>query len=78
MSRRSFLTVVKNYEKLARLGREIIEHKEFVIAMPQERIYEEQMKQENRIEMFNKQVNKSNKYWRKNKETINEFWTGLS
>ena len=60
MSRRSFLTVVKNYEKLARLGREIIEHKEFVIAMPQERIYEEQMKQENRIEMFNKQVNKSN------------------
>lgn len=78
MSNRSFLTVVKNYEKLARLGREIITHKEFVIAMPQERIYEEQIKQENRIEMFHKQVNKSNKYWRRNKETINEFWTGLS
>lgn len=78
MSNRSFLTVVKNYEKLARLGREIITHKEFVITMPHESIYEEQMKQENRIEMFHKQVNKSNKYWRRNKETINEFWTGLS
>ena len=32
MSNRSFLTVVKNYEKLARLGRDIITHKEFVIS----------------------------------------------
>ena len=78
MSKYSFLTVVKNYEKLSRLGREIINHKEFVTSMPYEHIHNEHRKQEERIDMFHKQVNKSNKYWRRNKETINEFWTGLS
>lgn len=78
MSKRSFLNVVKNYEKLSSLGREIINHKKIVIATPHDRVDEEHRNQEEMIEMFHKQLKKSNKYWRKNKGTINEFWTGLS
>jgi hypothetical protein len=78
MSKRSFLTVVKNYEKLSRLGREIINHKEIVIALPVDRIPDEHRRQEERIEMFDKEAIKANRYWKENKITINEFWTGLS
>lgn len=78
MSKRSFLNVVKNYEKISRLGRKIINHKKKIVKVQPELVEHEQLKQEDRIEMFNKEVNKANKYWRRNTVTVNEYWTGLS
>ena len=78
MNTRSFITVVKRYENVARLGREIINHKKHVRNIEPKLLDSEFVMQEQRIQDFHKEAKKANKVWNKSKNTIFEFWTGLS
>lgn len=78
MSIRSFKSVIIKYEMLSRLGREIIQHKEKIKHVKPSMLDVEFAKQEKRIEIFHDEAEQCNNYWKKNKNTINEFWTGLS
>ena len=74
----SFIRVVKNYEKIGRLGQQIINHKDLVRRTSPEKWDEEFRKQENRIQEFVEITNKAHKEWEKNPYLINEYWWGLS
>ena len=74
----SFIRVVKNYEKIGRLGQQIINHKDLVRRVAPEKWDEEFRKQENRIQEFVEITNKAHKEWEKNPYLINEYWWGLS
>ena len=74
----SFIRVVKNHEKICRLGHQIINHKDLVRRAAAEKLDEEFRKQENRIQEFVKITNKVHEEWEKNPYLINEYWWGLS
>lgn len=78
MSRRSFITVVKNYERLAALGKEIIKHKDDIKKVKPDMLDMEFKRQEQRLQIFENDAKYVNNFWKNNKNTINEFWTGLS
>ncbi len=73
-----FIRIVKNYEKICRIGNQIISHKDFVRRAPPEKLNEEFRKQEKRIEDFIEVTNKADKEWKKHHNSINSYWTGLS
>ena len=76
-----FISIVRNYENICRLGHEIINHKKLVSRaawVAPDKLSEEFRKQEERIERFAEEINKANAEWRKNPESINTYWTGLS
>jgi GTP cyclohydrolase FolE2 len=73
-----FISIVKNYEKVCRLGQDIINHKDLVRKAKPDKLSEEFRKQEERIERFAEEINKANAEWRKNPESINTYWTGWS
>ena len=52
----SFVRVVKNYEKVFKLGRQIIKHKESINFIAPEKRDEEFIKQEKRMDQFFKSV----------------------
>lgn len=74
----SFITVVKRYENLARIGREIVNHKDQIKYVEPALLDLEFAKQEQRIQDFHTEAKRTNKVWNKSKNTIFEFWTGLS
>lgn len=74
----SFIRIVKNYEKICRLGHGIINHKDLVRRCPPEKLSEEFKKQEDRIDEFFIEAEKAHQNWIKNKTSINTYWTGLS
>uniref|UniRef100_A0A6C0KE43 Uncharacterized protein n=1 Tax=viral metagenome TaxID=1070528 RepID=A0A6C0KE43_9ZZZZ len=74
----SFIRIVKNYEKICRLGHSIINHKDLVRRSPPEKLSEEFRKQEERIDEFFIEADKAHQKWIKNKSSINTYWTGLS
>ena len=74
----SFVRVVKNYEKVFKLGRQIIKHKEAINFIAPEKRDEEFIKQEKRIDQFFESTKKAENDWKKNKNSINSYWTGLS
>ena len=78
MSKRSFITVAKRYEYLAQIGREIVNHKEHIKHVKPTLLDLEFIKQEQRIQEFHTEAKKANKVWNKSKNSIFEFWTGLS
>ena len=47
-----FISIVRNYEKICRLGHEIIDHKDLVRLVNPDKLPEEFRKQEERIERF--------------------------
>ena len=73
-----FISIVKNYEKVCRIGQDIINHKDLVRKAKPDKLSEEFRKQEERIERFAEEINKANAEWRKNPESINTYWTGWS
>jgi|MDSV01.3.fsa_nt_gb hypothetical protein len=75
---RSFVQIVRNYEKVLRIGSEIIRHKEVVSNLPPERLDAEFKNQEDLIESFFINSDLAHKEWCKNKDSVNEYWTGLS
>ena len=75
---KSFISVVNNYEKVYRIGKEIIKHKELVRKSCPKKLDEEFRKQEFRIEQFIKATETADKEWKKNPYSINPYWTGYS
>ena len=68
-----FISIVRNYENICRLGHEIINHKKLVsraACVAPDKLSEEFRKQEERIERFAEEINKANAEWRKNPESI--------
>lgn len=74
----NFVKIVRNYEQICRVGKEIINHKDFIRKVPPKTISEEFRKQEERIQEFVEITNKAHKEWEKNPYSINEYWTGWS
>ena len=76
-----FISIVRNYENICRLGHEIINHKKLVCraaCVAPDKLSEEFRKQEERIERFAEEINNANAEWKKNSNSINTYWTGLS
>ncbi len=78
MSSLSFKHIVKNYENIYKLGREIIKHKEIITTAPKSNSHSEFIKQEIRIQEFTDAIDNANKEWNDNEDSINTYWTGLS
>ena len=75
---KSFTKIVKNYEAVARIGREIIGHKDLIRRSAPENLDREFQKQEARIHKFRKTAQKAEEDWKKNPYSVNSYWTGLS
>jgi len=73
-----FISIVRNYEKICRLGHEIIDHKDLVRLVNPDKLPEEFRKQEERIERFTEEINNANAEWKKNSNSVNTYWTGWS
>ena len=74
----NFLKIVRNYEYAYKLGKDIINHRDIIIKTAPTKLDEEFKKQEERIQEFFRITKKSEQEWKKNKYSINEYWTGLS
>tara|TARA_B100000035_G_scaffold1810_2_gene1554 strand:- start:938 stop:1168 length:231 start_codon:yes stop_codon:yes gene_type:complete len=74
----SFKHVVKNYENLAKLGRQIIQHKKDVKNIKSDNLEKAFFIQEQKIQQFFDDATQTHQYWIKNSNSINEFWTGHS
>lgn len=74
----NFVKIVRNYETISRIGREIINHKDFIRHTAPTQLDKEFQKQEERIEKFINAANAAQDEWEKNEYSINEYWTGLS
>ena len=74
----NFIKIVRNYEQICRLGKEIINHKDFVRHVSPSKLDKEWRKQENRIQEFVKLTNEANEEWKNNPYSVNEYWTGWS
>ena len=72
----NFIKIVKNYEYLGKLGKEIINHNKYIKHIMPLKLDEEFKNQENRIEEFIKLRNKTEENW--NSYFINKYWTGPS
>lgn len=74
----NFIRIVRNYENICKIGREIINHKDLVRRAPPSKLDEEFRKQEERIEEFVKITSEAHEEWKNNPYSVNEYWTGLS
>ena len=74
----NFVKIVRNYETISRIGREIINHKDFIRHAAPSQLDKEFQKQDERIQQFVKATNTAQEEWEKNEYSINEYWTGLS
>ena len=74
----NFIKIVRNYEKISRLGRQIIAHKDLARKIHPNKLEEEFIQQELRIQEFISAVKRADKVWRDNPHVINSYWTGLS
>tara|TARA_Y100000741_G_scaffold363700_1_gene352587 strand:- start:997 stop:1221 length:225 start_codon:yes stop_codon:yes gene_type:complete len=68
--------IIYNYRSIYRLGMKIINHKHQIKYVPDVNIDVENNKQQERIEKFEKMVKKTNREWKLNKRSINEYWSG--
>ena len=74
----NFIKIVRNYEQICRVGKQIINHKDLVRRAAPSKLDEEFRKQEERIQEFVEITNKAHEEWKKNHHSVNEYWTGLS
>lgn len=74
----NFIRIVRNYENICRIGREIINHKDFVRRAAPDKLDEEFRKQEERIEEFMRVTDEAHKELKKSPYAVNPYWTGLS
>ena len=66
----NFIKIVRNYENIYKIGREIISHKELLKHTTPHIIDYELHKQEERIKDFIELTKNTNDYWEKNKTSI--------
>lgn len=74
----NFIKIVRNYENICKIGREIISHKELLKHTTPINIDYEFHKQEERIQDFIELTKSTHDDWDKNQTSINEYWTGWS
>jgi len=74
----NFIKIVKNYENICRIGKEIINHKDLVRRACPTKLDDEFKKQEERINNFIKATEKAEEEWKTNPYSTNEYWTGWS
>ena len=74
----NLIKIVRNYEHICRVGKQIINHKDLVRRAAPSKLDEEFRKQEERIQEFVEITNKAHEEWKKNPHSVNEYWTGLS
>tara|TARA_B100001287_G_C22640332_1_gene509788 strand:- start:835 stop:1065 length:231 start_codon:yes stop_codon:yes gene_type:complete len=74
----NFIKIVRNYEHICRVGKQIIDHKDLVRRAAPSKLDEEFKKQEERIQEFVEITNKAHEEWKKNPYSVNEYWTGWS
>jgi hypothetical protein len=74
----NFVKIVRNYEQICRVGKEIINYKDLVKKASPTQLSEEFRKQDERIQEFVEITKKANGEWEKNPNSINEYWTGWS
>ena len=74
----NFVRIVRNYEQISRLGRQIIAHKDLVRKIHPDKLEEEFTKQELRIQEFVEATKYADDAWKDNPHVINSYWTGLS
>jgi hypothetical protein len=55
-----------------------MKHKQHIRTVPREKLGEEFLKQEKRIDDFMKATESAHKEWNKSQDTVNPYWTGLS
>lgn len=72
----TFFTLVKQYGKIHKLGKQIIKHKNYINIYDKNKIDIEFDRQEKRIQEFIKLTNDANKKWNDNPSSINKYWTG--
>tara|TARA_B100000780_G_scaffold68413_1_gene45293 strand:- start:863 stop:1081 length:219 start_codon:yes stop_codon:yes gene_type:complete len=66
--------IVNNYRVLYNLGMKIINHKSRIKFVPYTAL--ENAKQDARIQKFERLLKNNQQDWKKNKNSINEYWTG--
>jgi hypothetical protein len=74
----SFKHIIKNYENLAKLGKEIIQHKKNIKSIPPDKLQNAFLSQEIKIQQFFDNAELCHIDWKKKSHTIDEFWTGPS
>ena len=74
----SLIKIVRNYEKIYMLGKEIINHKDLVRRAPSAKLDEEFKKQEERIQQFVNLTDKAHEEMKESPYAVNPYWTGLS
>ena len=74
----NFVKIVRNYEQICRVGKEIINYKDLIKKASPTQLSEEFRKQDERIQEFVEITKKANEEWGKNPNSINEYWTGWS
>ena len=72
----TFYTLVKQYGKIHKLGKQIIKHKDYINNVSKTKIDLEFDKQEKRIQEFIELTNNANSKWKENHQSINKYWTG--
>ena len=72
----SFHSLVKQYGKIHKLGKQIVKHKQYINNVSKNNISLEFQKQQVRIQHFVDLTNKANQEWKNNPNTINKYWTG--
>jgi len=71
-----FTNIIKNYGKVVKLGKQIINHKENIKRVRPSDLDMEFNNQERRIEEFIKEADNAHKTWKNNISSVNEYWTG--
>ena len=71
-----FQNIVSNLKQLTKLGDKIISHKKNVTHMCQNLANKENNRQYERIEEFEKLFKTTTKEWKRNRGSINKYWTG--
>ena len=72
----TFSTLVKQYGKIHKLGKQIIKHKNYINVYDKNKIDIEFDRQEKRIQKFIELTNEANKKWKEDPFSINKYWTG--
>jgi hypothetical protein len=70
----SFIKYVRNYEKICKIGNEIINNKDFLRHSHPSLVNKEFQKQNKRIKEFVRLVNNSNDYWLNSPLNKNKYW----
>ena len=72
----NFIKIVRHYEKVYHLGKQIIDHKTMIKKCVPQKLDEEFLKQEERIQNFCKITKQAETAWKRNPSSINKYWTG--